>query len=71
MELEEVLVEELVCLLEFDGPVDGVQCVGSPWFSKIVGKAAEKVASLQTNGIETTPLLHVKLSKRGLSSSPG
>ena len=67
MELEDVLVEEFACLsknLMARSPVDGVQCVGSPWFSKVVGKVAEKVPSLQTNGIETTPLLHVKLPKR-------
>ena len=64
MELEEVLVEELVCLLEVDGPVDGIQCVGSLWPSKIVGKAAEKVASLKANGIGAHPLLHVKPLKR-------
>jgi hypothetical protein len=62
MELEEVLVEEQVCLLEFDGPV--IQCVRSLWLSKIVGKAAEKVASLKANGIGAHPLLHVKPLKR-------
>ena len=65
MELEEVLVEELVCLLEFDGPVDGIQCVGSLWLSMQdcwQGGGESSIPGDQWHSSEYK-LLHVKSAK--------
>ena len=38
---------------EFQGPVDGVDGIGSLGFSKVVGESTDKIASLLANFIGT------------------